>query len=812
MSLVMRIYLSMAAMIVLILGVGGFASFKTNELAHVFQDYRNMAAANSAAASAEEKLLEARIAALQFRAEEDPAKLTVFSSKISEVLDIKKEIVAQLDDPQAVDSLEQMSISLKEFEGIMTQAAQLQTERNDLVDVTTQMGRKARQQLGEVIETALADNDPTASSVAGIAANHLLLARLYLERYLVGNKPEDAERSRDEIAQARTDLDRLLGELQNPKRRELAQAAISDLGSFEQASLVVVQAITARNEKYQQMDIIGPAAMAQAKGILAAISDRRVALGIASAAIAKSSILAVSVIVIAGAVLGAILAFSTGRSVSKPIGKITTVMGRLAQGDLDIDIRHSSETHEIGKMTNAMVVFLENARSARDLDKEVKAKEAQEQANKEAAREKADAQAREKQAEEARMLEIERARLATLETFQHDMERILGAAAEGNFAGRMPESMEDASLSALAQVINRLLGATETNLGEMVLAIGELSNGNLGVRIEGDRQGAFLKMQEDFNTALARLSSTMLKIMQNGQNVSSTAGELQDSSLGMAKRAEDNATAVQETSTAIEEITASIKQVVTNAKAADAATRRVRESADHTKQVSNKTEESITAMTDASEQINRVVKVIEDIAFQINLLALNAGVEAARAGEAGRGFSVVASEVRALAQRSQEAVQEISGVIARNNQSVEAGVEQVGLSRKALEGIISEIEVASSQITEIATAVEQQSQGIQEVNTSVRAIDTTAQTNAAALEEMTACSVSLSEETNALAKELRQFYGVEIETRKATPSKVVTLSRPTPALAPKPAAEASKQAVNASPIPQSPLDDGWDEF
>ncbi len=163
---------------------------------------------------------------------------------------------------------------------------------------------------------------------------------------------------------------------------------------------------------------------------------------------------------------------------------------------------------------------------------------------------------------------------------------------------------------------------------------------------------------------------------------------------------------------------------------------------------------------------------------------------------------MVASEVRALAQRSQEAVQEISQVIDQNNQSVEAGVEQVALSREALEGIMSEVEVASGQISDIALAVEQQSVGIEEVNTAIRSIDTTAQTNAAALEEMTASSVSLSEEAKVLAETLGQFHGVAQEKREADPANLAPPDQDTPNARPKKVASAGGGAV----------DDGWAEF
>lgn len=803
MSLVMRVYVGMGAMIALLIVVGGFAAFQTGGLASTFVEYRTTAKSSLLASDMAEDLYEARIASLKFRTNKKPENIDVLSENIAEIMEIEAEMLEGFPEREG---LAEIPTLLTEYEAAMKQAFDLQQKRDQLVEETASVGRKAREQLTEVLETAQRDGDPQASSVAGQAISNLLLGRLYLERFLVSNKASDSERSSQEIETARAGLTALLAELQNPRRRELTQATMADLDRFDAAKAEVTDVIIARNAKYARMDEIGPAALARMEAAVEAVVDRQNTLGPAGVAIAQRSILVVSVIVVIGVFIGAVLAFFTGRFISSRLTRITEDMRELADGNLDLEIGASGDKHEIGKMTDALVVFLDNARKARDLDLEVKEKEKLER-EREAAEQAREAELeKERRAVEQRERETERARLQTLQDFQKDMERVLGEAASGNFSNRMSEEMEDASLAALAGVINKLQEATESNIADIVSSIGELAHGNLGVRIEGQRQGAFQRMQEDFNGALTTLSETMARIMQSGASVSSTSAELETSSLGMAKRGEDSAAAVEETSAALEQITTSIRQVVANARTADEATRRVRESADKTREVSNKTEESINAMTEASAQINRVVKVIEDIAFQINLLALNAGVEAARAGEAGRGFSVVASEVRALAQRSQEAVQEISQVIEQNNQSVEVGVEQVGLSRNALEGIISEVEIASGQISDIAMAVEQQSIGIEEVNTAIRSIDTSAQTNAAALEEMTASSVSLSEEAKSLAEALAQFRGVSQEKKKATdPAKVAASDQSSRDIS-------NARAKKVASAGGRAVDDGWAEF
>ena len=482
----------------------------------------------------------------------------------------------------------------------------------------------------------------------------------------------------------------------------------------------------------------------------------------------------------------------------------------VTKGDLNQEIdERENDLLEIRNLTSSLKKLIASAREARKLSATLDDVEAQAKERIQIEKEREERRASEAEAAHDREMIAaqEKKRLAAFTGFQADMENVLGQAASGDFSNRISDDLQDQSLVSLAMVINRLLDMIETNIADVVVSIDALSQGNLGVRIEGERQGSFLQLQEDFNAALSTLSQSMSRIMQNGQNVAATSSELEATSRSMAKRAEDSAAAIQQTSAAAEDIATSIRQVVENAKTADVATRKVRDSADQTKKVSDETEASMHAMTEASTQINRVVKVIEDIAFQINLLALNAGVEAARAGEAGRGFSVVASEVRALAQRSQDAVREISEVIEQNNRSVEAGVEQVELSRNALQGIISDVEVASSQISDIAKAVEQQSHGIEEVTRAVRSIDSVSQTNAAALEGMTASSVAMNDEAKSLSSALGQFHGVEVLPVIKKAGKVIPMAKsnqgPSPQGQPKSSPVARKNTAR---------NDDWAEF
>jgi len=159
----------------------------------------------------------------------------------------------------------------------------------------------------------------------------------------------------------------------------------------------------------------------------------------------------------------------------------------------------------------------------------------------------------------------------------------------------------------------------------------------------------------------------------------------------------------------------------------------------------------------SSNQISKIIGVIDEIAFQTNLLALNAGVEAARAGEAGRGFAVVASEVRALAQRSAEAAKEIKTLISASSAQVQKGVGLVDLTGQSLERLLDLVQQINGRVAAIAASAQDQATGLREVNSAVNQMDQVTQQNAAMVEQSTATSHNLAHESDALARLLQRF-------------------------------------------------------
>jgi methyl-accepting chemotaxis protein len=313
---------------------------------------------------------------------------------------------------------------------------------------------------------------------------------------------------------------------------------------------------------------------------------------------------------------------------------------------------------------------------------------------------------------------------------------------------------------------------TETIVSSIGTGLEHLAKGNLIHRVNAELSGPFVKLKEDFNLAMDRLQETMKNVLSSTSQISTGAGEIAQAADDLSRRTEQQAASLEETAAALEEITSTVKKTASNTKEASTSVSSAKTAAEEGGRVVETAITAMDAISQSSKQITDIIGVMDEIAFQTNLLSLNAGVEAARAGDAGRGFAVVASEVRALAQRSSEAAKEIRVLIKTSSEHVGNGVKLVGESGEALKHIVSQVEQIDTLVAEMALAAEQQSTGIEQVNAAVGQMDQVTQQNAAMVEESTAASRNLASETQSLSSQISFFHVGEVErfTPKETPA------------------------------------------
>ncbi|HRE07725.1 MAG TPA: methyl-accepting chemotaxis protein [Opitutaceae bacterium] len=247
-----------------------------------------------------------------------------------------------------------------------------------------------------------------------------------------------------------------------------------------------------------------------------------------------------------------------------------------------------------------------------------------------------------------------------------------------------------------------------------------------------------------------------LESIRNGSDeISGAARQVASSGTQLAEGATTQAASLEETASSMEEMSSMTKRNAEGAQSALGAASSARQSAEAGAAQMRSMQHAMSEIQTSGREIAKILKTIDEIAFQTNILALNAAVEAARAGEAGMGFAVVADEVRALAQRSAEASKETSGKIAGSLASTLQGVQLTAKVAKALDDIVSRARQVDELASEVSAASQQQSQGIEQITHAVSEMDKVTQSNAAGAEE---CASS-AEEMNAQATELQAAVG-----------------------------------------------------
>lgn len=327
----------------------------------------------------------------------------------------------------------------------------------------------------------------------------------------------------------------------------------------------------------------------------------------------------------------------------------------------------------------------------------------------------------------------------------------------GELSSRIELADKQGFFETLSEGINELTDVIENVFRDVGSTMQSMAAGDLTNRITSDYQGVYLNCKNDINTTIDKLNEIFGQVSESAHFINNSSQEIASGNNNLSQRAEQQAANLQQTAASMEELTSTVKNNADNAQQANLVANNAKELAEKGGNVVKAAVSAMQEINESSNKIADIISVIDEIAFQTNLLALNASVEAARAGEQGRGFSVVATEVRNLAQRSATAAKESKELIQTSVQKVRAGTEFVNETGKSLSEIVAGVQKVGDIVAQIADASVEQSAGIGQVNQAVAQMDEITQQNAALAEEASAASVSMSDLSTNMVEMLAFF-------------------------------------------------------
>lgn len=328
--------------------------------------------------------------------------------------------------------------------------------------------------------------------------------------------------------------------------------------------------------------------------------------------------------------------------------------------------------------------------------------------------------------------------------------------AQGDLSVQINVNSTD-EIGQLGAAFSDTITAIRAYINDVKFNLAKMAGGDLNIRSTLEFKGDFVELKNSIGSIAIALNDILNEINQTAEQVSNGSNQVSNGAQALAQGATEQASSIEELSASITEISSYIKNNAEHATNAGVNVGQVRSEIETSNKHMSEMVAAMSQINDSSNQIGKIIKTIEDIAFQTNILALNAAVEAARAGAAGKGFAVVADEVRNLASKSAEAAKNTTVLIENSMRQVENGTKIADETAKSLLKVIVSAKAVSDTVEQISQVSNRQSDAIGQVTLGVEQISSVVQTNSATAEESAAASEELSGQAQTMKALVKKF-------------------------------------------------------